>query len=425
MTPDTDPDLPPTPRLKPGATRPVGRRTVLTGAVSAIGALAGARAGAAATVADPTRTQGVPITTPPYGVPSLFEARVVRRPRSEPPFPSSASSGTPLQETYGIITPTGLHYERHHAGVPQISPDSHRLLVHGLVDRPLIFTMDDLSRFPSVSRIHFLECSGNSPLWANADKAWTAQETHGLLSGAEWTGVPVATILQEAGLKPGAKWVLAEGSDGASMTRSVPLDKLTDDALLAYAQNGERLRPEQGYPLRLLLPGFEGNTSVKWLRRLKVAEAPFYSREETSKYTDFTRDGRATRFNFVMEVKSVVLAPSGGQSLLSPGFREIGGLAWSGLGRIAKVEVTIDGGQSWVEARLQEPRLPKALTRFHLPWSWNGGPVTIGSRAEDEFGNVQPTHAVLVARRGPAPRYHYNAIHYWRLGDNGKVLNAV
>jgi sulfane dehydrogenase subunit SoxC len=406
------------------AGRRLRRRAFLTGAALSAASLATGPV-KAGEVIDTSRAQGDSIVSPPYGVPSKFEANVIRRPRATPPFSTSASSNTPLQKTYGIITPTGLHYERHHAGVPQISPDTHRLLVHGLVDRPLVFTMDDIVRFPSVSRIHFLECSGNSPLWSNADKNWTAQETHGLLSGAEWTGVPVSTILAEVGLKPEAKWVLAEGADGASMTRSIPIEKLLDDAILAYAQNGERLRPEQGYPLRLFLPGFEGNISVKWLHRLKVAESPFYTREETSKYTDFNRDGKATRFNFIMDVKSVVLTPSGGDTVTGAGFREIAGLAWSGLGRIRKVEVTLDGGQSWQEAELQEPRLPKALTRFRLPWRWDGAPFVVGSRAEDEFGNVQPTHAALTARRGVASRYHYNAIHYWRLESDGKVRNAV
>ncbi len=259
----------------------------------------------------------------PYGRPSKFEANVVRRYRQglpEPPTRLSSFSLTPLQDLQGVITPNGLHYERHHAGVPTIDPSEHRLMVHGLVDRPLIFTMEDVTRFPSVSRIHFLECSGNTQNWGAPKPELTAQDTHGLLSCCEWTGVPLATVLAEAGVKPEAKWMLAEGADAAAMTRSIPIEKALDDALLAYAQNGERLRPEQGYPLRLLLPGYEGNTNVKWLRRLKLGTEPFQTREETSKYSMLMPDGIARQFNFVMEAKSVITFPSGGQKLGSTGF---------------------------------------------------------------------------------------------------------
>jgi sulfane dehydrogenase subunit SoxC len=229
---------------------------------------------------------GAEILSPPYGAPSPFEANVVRRPRqgrAQPPTRLASQSVTPIQNLTGIITPNGLHYERHHAGVPAIDPAEHRLIIHGLVERAMIFTMDDLVRFPSVSRFHFIECSGNSsPNWDEPKPELTAQDTHGLLSCAEWTGVPLSTILSEAGLKPEGKWLLAEGGDAAAMTRSIPIEKALDDAMLAYAQNGERLRPEQGYPLRLLLPGYEGNTNIKWLRRIKVGAAPFETREDTS-----------------------------------------------------------------------------------------------------------------------------------------------
>ncbi len=275
----------------------------------------------------------------PYGRPSKFEANVVRRYRQglpEPPTRLSSFSLTPLQDLCGIITPNGLHYERHHAGVPTIDPSEHRLMVHGLVERPLIFTMEDVTRFPSVSRIHFLECSGNTQNWGAPKPELTAQDTHGLLSCCEWTGVPLATVLAEAGVKPEAKWMLAEGADAAAMTRSIPIEKALDDALLAYAQNGERLRPEQGYPLRLLLPGYEGNTNVKWLRRLKLGVEPFQTREETSKYSMLMPDGTARQFNLVMEAKSVITFPSGGQRLGAPGFHEISGIAWSGAGKVAR-----------------------------------------------------------------------------------------
>jgi sulfane dehydrogenase subunit SoxC len=348
---------------------------------------------------------------------------VVRRTRIPPAIPAVASSLTPLADMHGIITPGGLHYERHHAGVPSIDPRLHRLLVHGLVDNPLLFTMDDLLRMPSVSRICFLECSGNTPLWKSVPETWTVQTTHGLLSCSEWTGVKVSDILERTGIKPSAKWALAEGADAAAMTRSIPMDALLSEAIIAYAQNGERLRPEQGYPIRLLMPGFEGNTSIKWLRRLKLGTDPWQTREETSKYTDLVPGGRARQFAFVMEVKSVITSPSGGQSV-KLGAQEIRGLAWSGRGCITRVEVSTTGGQSWQDATLQTPILPKCLTRFRSPWQWEGQPGLLLSRATDETGFIQPTREMLLADRGGNSRYHYNAIHGWRLGHEGAVVNA-
>ncbi len=327
-----------------------------------------------------TKAQGRPILSPPYGEPSSHESGVVRIPIPGRVNTTTAASLTPLQAMRGIITPNGLVFERHHGGVPDIAPEHHRLLVHGLVERPLTFSMADLMRFPSVSRMHFLECSGNTAgEWGGLGK--TVQVTHGLLSCCEWTGVPLAIVLQEAGIDPRAQWLLAEGADAAAMTRSVPMDKALDDALLVYAQNGEMLRSEQGYPLRLLLPGFEGNMSVKWLRRIKLGKAPFMTREETSKYTDLMPDGTARQFTHLMEAKSVILRPSGGQHVPGPGFVEIQGLAWSGRGRISRVDVSIDGGRSWRQAQLQEPVLSKCLTAFRLPWRWDGTPAILQSRA--------------------------------------------
>jgi sulfane dehydrogenase subunit SoxC len=297
-------------------------------------------------------------------------------------------------------------------------------MVHGLVERPLIFTMEDVTRFPSVSRIHFLECSGNTQNWGAPKPELTAQDTHGLLSCCEWTGVPLASVLAEAGVKPEAKWMLAEGADAASMTRSIPIEKALDDALLAYAQNGERLRPEQGYPLRLLLPGYEGNTNVKWLRRLKLGAEPFQTREETSKYSMLMPDGTARQFNLVMEAKSVITFPSGGQRLTAPGFYEISGVAWSGLGKVARVEVSTDGGASWRDAALQEPIMSKCLTRFRVPWNWHGGPATLASRVTDETGYVQPTREALLKVRDVRSYYHYNAIQNWSVAASGAVTNA-
>jgi sulfane dehydrogenase subunit SoxC len=296
-------------------------------------------------------------------------------------------------------------------------------MLHGLVDRSLIFTMDDLRRFPSESRIHFLECSGNPGYKKPFGK--TAADLVGLVSCAEWTGVSLKLVLQEAGLQPGAKWVVAEGADAAALTRSVPIEKCLEDAMLVYSQNGERLRPQQGYPLRLLLPGFEGNMSVKWLRRLHVTAEPAYSREETSKYTDLMPDGSAREFTFYMETKSIITRPSGSQRLTSQGFHEISGLAWSGRGRIHRVEVSVDDGKSWQDAQLQEPVLRRALTRFRFPWRWDGQPVVIQSRAIDETGYVQPTLAELLAVRGDNSVYHNNATWPWRIAADGEVSNAL
>ncbi len=370
------------------------------------------------------KEQGAPILNPPYGQPSPFEKNVIRRMRAPTPTQTAASSMTPLQDLHGIITPNGLHFERYHAGVPAIDPAQHRLIVHGLVDRPLIFTMDDIVRFPSESHIYFLECSGNG-FWTGTTAKSTVQHTHGELSCCEWTGVRVSTVLAEAGLRPDATWMLAEGADAAAMSRSVPLAKALEDALLVYAQNGERLRPEQGYPLRLFLPGYEGNMNVKWLRRLKLGDQPFETRDETAKYTDLMPNGTARQFTFVMEAKSVITFPSGGQSLRERGFYEISGLTWSGRGRIRQVEVSTDGGESWKEARLQEPILSKCLTRFRLSWNWDGSPVLLQSRAIDETGYVQPTRQQLVNVRGLNSAYHYNAIQTWRVADDGSVSNVT
>lgn len=374
-----------------------------------------------------TKTQGDPIERNGYGTPSPFESHVIRRSREELLFPTAGSIVTPLQDLSGIITPNGLHYIRSHAGTPAIDPDQHRLMVHGMVDRPISFSMDDLMRFPSISVIHFLECSGNSSPLNKAKLApdWTVQDTHGLLSCAEWTGVRLADVLAEAGLQKGATWMLAEGADACAMTRSIPVAKAMDDAMLVYAQNGERLRPEQGYPLRLLLPGYEGNTCIKWLRRLKLGDQPFETREETSKYTDLEPDGRALQFNFIMEVKSVITRPSPGFQLKQTGFHDISGIAWSGSGRITKVEVSVDEGATWADAALQDPVMPRCLTRFRLPWSWNGGPAVLQSRATDETGAVQPTRTSLLSKRGPEFYYHYNAINSWRLAPNGTFTLAA
>lgn len=398
----------------------LNRRSLLAGTAGLVSAMImgsiRSPAGATTTVSpeDPTLVPGAAPTA--YGQRSPFE-KAVRIPRSW------WASLTPLQDSHGILTPSSLHFERHHNGVPTIQPAHHRLLVHGMVDQPWTFTLDDLKRFPAVSRLAFIECSGNSAIEWRGPTGQTAQQTHGLTSTSEWTGVALETLLREVGIHPEASWMLAEGGDAAAMTRSLPLASILEEAILCYAQNGEPLRPEQGYPLRLLIPGWEGNTCIKWLRRLKLGRAPFMTREETSQYTDLMPDGTARQFTMVMEAKSVITSPSGGQHI-QPGFLDIRGLAWSGRGRIALVEVSTDGGQSWQQAALQEPILPKCHTRFHLPWWWNGEDVILQSRCLDDTGYRQPDRATLVAVRGVNSVYHYNAIQSWHIAADGEVNNV-
>lgn len=368
-----------------------------------------------------TKSLGDP-TASPYGVPSTFETKAVRALYPGLKEPMSAYSTSPLQELDGILTPNGLHYERHHAGIPQIDPAQHRLMIHGLTQQPMIFTMDEIRQFPSVSRIYFLECSGNPSFLPPYGK--TAAEVAGLVSGAQWTGVPLRTVLDHVGLKPGASWIIAEGADGAAMTRSIPIEKCMDDVLLAYSQNGERLRPEQGYPLRLFVPGYEGNMSIKWLRRLQVADQPVYSREETGKYTDLMADGRSRKFSFVMECKSIITSPSGTHRLDRRGRHEMRGIAWSGHGKIVAVDVSVDGGHNWTPAALDAPVLSKALTSFRAPFDWNGEPLTLMSRAVDETGYVQPMLSELIAARGKVSFYHNNAVQPWKVAASGEVTNG-
>lgn len=406
-----------------GAVRPKdppNRRAFLVGATSILGLTAGhlllsPRFSHAQEVSDdPTKVPGALASE--YGFRSRFEQsqRLTKPQRSR----------TPLQDLHGIITPSALHFERHHNGVPFIDPARHRLLVHGLVGHPLIFTMDELKRFPSISRIAFVECSGNSGKEWKGSKGKTVQEIHGLTSTSEWTGVRLATVLQEAHLKPEATWMLAEGSDAAAMTRSIPLDRVMDEALLCYAQNGEPIRPEQGYPLRLLLPGWEGNTCIKWLRRLKLVSSPLMTREETSKYTDLMPDGTARQFTFEMEAKSVITSPSAGQHVKAKGFVEIRGLAWSGRGQIEHVEVSVDGGTTWQDAELQNPILPKCHTRFRFAWQWDGQEAILQSRCTDETGYQQPTLQALIKVRGTNSYYHNNAIQTWKIDEDGQVRNV-
>ena len=400
------------------------RTTALAGGAIAGGAFAQSVDNTPPNVPQWMKAEGRALSDGKYGLPSAFEKNVVRRGRGDQVMPGVGSAMTPLQNLRGMITPNGLVFERSHSGIPEIDPAQHRLMVHGMVRQPLVFTMDDLMRFPSVSRIHFLECSGNTSREWRDPFAKSVQVSHGLLSCCEWTGVPLSTILDEAGVQAGAQWVLAEGADASAMTRSVPMAKALEDAMLVYAQNGEALRPENGYPLRLFLPGFEGNMSIKWLRRLKVGAEPFMTREETSKYTDSLPDGNARLFTFNMDAKSVITYPAPEHKLRQRGFYEISGLAWTGNGRIRRVDVSTDGGRNWREAAIQEPVLSRALTRFRLPWQWDGNAAVLQSRALDDTGYVQPTNAQLVAQRGYSSIYHYNAIQSWAVAANGEISNV-
>jgi sulfane dehydrogenase subunit SoxC len=370
------------------------------------------------------RTPGAPMS--PYGGRSRFEEDVRRI--VGPPARGTTGAGssrTPLERITGMITPNGLHFERHHSGVPDIDPNQHQLLIHGLVERPLMFSMDALHRYPMVSRIQFLECSGNSRINMNPEPAdRSCGGLHGLVSCSEWTGIPLGILLEEAGIRSDARWLLAEGSDAAAMTRSVPLAKAMDDAMLALYQNGEALRPGQGYPMRLFLPGWEGNISVKWLRRLKLTREPTMTKDETSKYTDPRPDGVAEMFTFPMGVKSLITSPAGGLTMQGPGLYEISGIAWSGAGRIRRVEVSADGGESWADAALTEPVLPKALTRFRMPWQWDGGRAVLLSRAIDESGAVQPLRDEIIAAKGLQFYYHNNAVQSWQVSSNNEVKNV-
>ncbi len=394
-------------------------------ATTAAAAVSGSAPADAAPLAIPeSNTElGAGVNDTPYGSPSKYERDVVRR---TVPFLTaedrSSVSFTPLQDLDGIITPNGLCFVRDHGGsVMDIDPVKHRLVIHGLVERPLEFTMHDLLRFPTESHVYFMECGANGGMDYKGAQMQGVQFTHGMLHCCEWTGVKLSVLLDEVGVSPSAKWMLAEGADAAAMTRSVPIEKVRDDAMLAWSQNGERLRPENGYPLRLILPGWQANLNVKWLRRLKFGSDPWETREETSKYTESLPNGLARQFDWVMGCKSVITGPCPEKPMAGRGFREVTGLAWSGYGKIARVDVSLNGGVDWKPARLQDPILTKALTRFRIPWEWNGETALLQSRAVDDRGNVQPTQAQLLKARGGNAIYNRNAIQTWRVNPNGTV----
>lgn len=413
------------------------RRALLRGAfASAIAALAaGAGAGSARAAEDdpaivelpPWSTSlGQPVASRPYGLPSKYEAGIQRR--QSPGLTQTAQSSvsfSPLQGMFGIITASGLHFERHHQGWVDVDPRRHRLMINGLVKTPLVFTLDELMRLPSVSRIHFIECGANTGMeWGNSAVP-TVQYTHGMLSCAEYTGVPLALLLERAGFDHRrARTVLAEGADGSSMTRSINIENALDDVIVAYGMNGEMLRPENGYPLRLVVPGVQGVSWVKWLRRLEVGDQPWATKDEAVHYVDLMPDGQHRQYSSIQEAKSVITTPSGGQQLVGRGFHAITGLAWSGRGSVRKVEVSTDGGRNWRDARLETPILPKALTRFNADWVWNGKPALLQSRVTDSTGYRQPTLAQLRGVRGSRSVYHHNGIQTWRVNESGEVDNV-
>ena len=405
------------------------RRAFLRTAVGAATALVAPAASAVAPLAIPAWSQvlGKPVATHPYGLPARFEDNIIRR--QSPGLTRTNESSiafTPLQNLFGTITPNGLHFERDHAGLPDIDPAQYRLVVHGLVAAPKIYSLDELLRLPSVSRVHFLECGANTGVeWANVAVP-TVQFTHGMLSAAEYTGVLLSTVLDAVGVdRKRGQYVLAEGADGAALTRTIPMAMALDDVMLVYGQNGEMLRPENGYPLRLLVPGVQGVSSVKWLRRLEIGDQPWHTREETLHYSDLMPDGKSRQFTWIQEAKSVITSPSGGMSLLDKGgYYEITGLAWSGRGRIKRVDISTDGGRNWRTARLQEPIASKALTRFRTDWIWDGQPALLQSRCLDETGYVQPALRQLREVRGSRSIYHNNAIQTWQVLASGEVGNV-
>jgi sulfane dehydrogenase subunit SoxC len=360
-----------------------------------------------------------------YGAPSKFEQHVVRR---HVPWltaaPESAANFTPLHALEGIITPSGLCFERHHSGIAEIDPQKNRLMINGLVEKPLVFTMDDIRRMPRLSRICFLECAANTGMEWRGAQLNGCQFTHGMIHNVMYTGVPLKVLLDEAGLKPNAKWLMLEGGDASGMNRSLPIEKALSDVLLAFAMNGEALRPEQGYPLRAVIPGWEGNLWVKWLRRIEVGDRPWAAREETSKYTDLLASGRARQYTFIMDAKSVVTNPSPQAPLKYRGRNVLSGFAWSGRGTVRRVDVSLDGGRNWKTARLEAPVLDKSMTRFHLDFDWNGAELMVQSRAMDSSGYVQPTRDELRKIRGVNSVYHNNGIQTWLVRGNGETENV-
>ena len=406
------------------------------------GVLGGALAGAASMVAatakantpDPAITEiqpwmqelGEGVDARPYGYPSEFEKHVKRRNVEWlTADPVSSVNFTPLHELDGIFTPNGLCFERHHAGIAEVDPTVHRLMINGLVEKELVFTMEDIMRFPRENRAYFLECAANTGMEWRGAQLNGCQLTHGMIHNVMYTGVPLRYILETAGLKPNAKWILPEGADASGMTRSIPIEKALDDCMVAFKMNGEALRPEQGYPVRLVVPGWEGNMWVKWLRRIEVGDEPWHHREETSKYTDLFKDGQARRFTWEMDAKSVITNPSPQAPIThGKGHTVLTGVAWSGRGTIPRVDVTLDGGKNWQKARMSGPSFDKSMHRFYFEFDWDGKPLLLQSRAHDSTGYVQPTKNQLREIRGTNSIYHNNSIQTWYVNEQGVAENV-
>lgn len=369
------------------------------------------------------RQSGKPFSA--YGVPSPYEDKVMRLSSANSFLPSNGASWSPLHQLEGSITPNGLHYERHHNGVPEIDPQHHKLLIHGLVEKELFFSIDDLMRYPRHSQTCFIECGGNSnSSWNKIASKSPVGSIHGLVSCSNWAGIPLSILLNEVGVKKKAKWLIAEGADSFAMNISIPLEKAMDDGMLALFQNGERLRPENGYPMRLLMPGWEGVLNVKWVRRIELSDQAVMARNETSKYTELLPSGKSRIFTLKMDAKSVITSPIASTFIPAPNLFQISGLAWSGRGRVKKVEVSADNGKSWAKAALDGPIIPKAFTRFRIPWRWDGKPAYLKSRVTDETAYVQPERAELVANRGRHGYFHYNAIMTLAIEDDGFVTHV-
>ena len=369
---------------------------------------------------------GQPVASRGFGLPSKFEENLQRRESPGLTRVGAASvSFAPLQGFFGMITPSGLHFERHHQGWWDIDPAQHRFMINGLVARPKVYTMDDLMRMPSISRMHFIECGANTGMeWGN-NAVPTVQYTHGMLSCCEFTGVPLKWLLDDCGIDlKKAKFILAEGADGSSMTRTINLANALDDVMVAYGMNGEMLRPENGYPLRLVVPGVQGVSWVKYLRRIEVGDMPYAAKDETLHYVDLMPDGQHRQYSSIQEVKSVITSPSGGQVLLDQGFFNVTGIAWSGRGKIRRVDVSVDGGKNWRAARLETPVLDKCLTRFNIDWTWDGRDAILMSRATDSTGQVQASISAMRKVRGTRSIYHNNAIQSWLVSPNGEVNNV-
>ncbi|MDY6859597.1 MAG: sulfite dehydrogenase [Pseudomonadota bacterium] len=408
------------------------RRGFLKAGLAAGGAVAAG--GAAHAAGDPLITEiqpwaqglGEGVDATPYGLPIKYEGDVVRRNVEWLTADTISSINfTPIHALDGTITPQGCAFERHHSGAIELRKEDYRLMINGLVDTPLVFTYADLERFPRVTRTYFLECAANTGMeWAGAQLNGS-QFTHGMIHNMEYTGVTLRTLLEEAGVKPEGKWVMVEGADASSNARSIPLEKAMDDCLVAFKANGEALRMEHGYPVRLCVPGWEGNMWVKWLRRIEVGDKPWESREETSKYTDTLEDGTSRKWTWVMDAKSVVTSPSPQMPIThGKGPLVITGLAWSGRGAITRVDVSVDGGKNWKEARLAAPGQEMALTRFYLDHDWDGSEMFLQSRAIDSTGYVQPTKTQLREVRGLNSIYHNNCIQTWWVKPSGEAENV-